>query len=446
MSDIPWQCHVYFIVPHPTQSAILMQPGDSGWTLPHLLRSERIWPPMVAPIFQALRDTLALDAAILRCAYSQRDTDTNSQDVIYVLDSSTTDPLAGMQWIAQESIEDLPLATAKHREIIDQYFAEKANKPALRVAWAEPGWFAQAVAWCRSHLGDDQLPIEQIKIWGISCLLKMRPPQGDVYFKVSAAWDLSANEATLMDSLAALYPDHIPAPIAIDQERRWMLLSDFGKPLRGNNDPRVWERSLRAFAQIQIDSVDRVDELLRLGCLDRRLEILALQIEPLLADTPIVTGIEAAELEQVQRLVPTLKMLCTQLAAYRVPQTLVHGDFHPGNIAGESCLFFDWTDGCISHPFMDLTTVFEEARTSSMSAEALNQLRDQYLDVWTRYEPLDRLIEACAVAETLGCLHQAVSYRSIINNLEPGLRHEFSGAVGQWLIAMLHTDALKGYL
>src|SRR5256885_470551 len=109
MTDAPWQCRISFILPHPSDPAILMQSGESGWTLPHIRRDERIWPPMVAPVIEAARKDLALDAVILRCATSQRDEATKSQDVIYVLDPMIPNALLNARWIAHESITDLPL-------------------------------------------------------------------------------------------------------------------------------------------------------------------------------------------------------------------------------------------------------------------------------------------------------------------------------------------------
>ncbi|MBI1880332.1 MAG: phosphotransferase [Chloroflexi bacterium] len=55
-------------------------------------------------------------------------------------------------------------------------------------------------------------------------------------------------------------------------------------------------------------------------------------------------------------MIPHLKARCDQLAGYSVPQTLVHGDLHTGNVAlvEGKLLFFDWTDACVTHPFFDV--------------------------------------------------------------------------------------------
>ena len=43
------------------------------------------------------------------------------------------------------------------------------------------------------------------------------------------------------------------------------------------------------------------------------------------------------------------------VAACGVPDTLVHGDFHPGNVAGrpDDYVILDWGDSFVGHPLLD---------------------------------------------------------------------------------------------
>jgi aminoglycoside phosphotransferase (APT) family kinase protein len=127
------------------------------------------------------------------------------------------------------------------------------------------------------------------------------------------------------------------------------------------------------------------------------------------------------------------------LAQYRVPQTLVHGDLHAKNIAVRNgrYLFFDWTDGCVSHPFFDLVVMLRHAAVLPDASAAVPRLRDAYLALWTDYEPMPRLRQAWALAAPLGALHQAVSYQHIVASLEPAARHELDWGVSLWVRQML---------
>jgi len=117
-------------------------------------------------------------------------------------------------------------------------------------------------------------PVEQIKTWGISCVLRAGATVGDVYLKAASTRALFADEPALTAALAALYPAHVPLPLAIDHARGWMLLADFGPTLAaavGRDDPAVRAGGLGAFGQLQRASAGSVGAFLTLGCQDRRM-------------------------------------------------------------------------------------------------------------------------------------------------------------------------------
>jgi aminoglycoside phosphotransferase (APT) family kinase protein len=214
-----------------------------------------------------------------------------------------------------------------------------------------------------------------------------------------------------------------------------MLLADFGPPLSGNRELPVWEEAVRLFAQIQVDAAARVDDLVAIGCLDRRLSTLPAQVAALADDAEALVDLTVAERDQLRALAPRVGGLCDALADHGVPPSLVHGDLHPGNIAvqGERLIYFDWTDGCVAHPFFDLITVLDGAdRLPEPPAEVRARLRDAYLAPWTAYAPAERLIAAYTLAMPLAALHQAVSYRHIVNGVEAAARAEWHG-VAYWV-------------
>jgi hypothetical protein len=73
---------------------------------------------------------------------------------------------------------------------------------------------------------------------------------------------LFVNEAVLTRELAGLFPDHAPAPLAVDAERRWMALPDFGAELGWDAPVEVREDMLRTFARLQVRAAPQVDRLL----------------------------------------------------------------------------------------------------------------------------------------------------------------------------------------
>jgi hypothetical protein len=138
-----------------------------------------------------------------------------------------------------------------------------------------------------------------------------------------------------------------------------MLLRDIGLESRDVSDVAPYEAVIRIWGEVQRSSAASVERLFAAGCLDRRLDVLIEQIDPLLNDPETHASLAPEEITHLRRLAPYIKACCQKLAGYGIPATLVHGDLHWGNIAikDENAIFFDWTDGCVCHPFIDLATL-----------------------------------------------------------------------------------------
>ena len=74
------------------------------------------------------------------------------------------------------------------------------------------------------------------------------------------------------------------------------------------------------------------------------------------------------ELRTLDALVASLPDRAASLDACGIPETLVHGDFHPGNWRwdGRSLVLLDWGDTGVGHPMLDISSfqqhVPDEAR------------------------------------------------------------------------------------
>jgi Ser/Thr protein kinase RdoA (MazF antagonist) len=197
----------------------------------------------------------------------------------------------------------------------------------------------------------------------------------------------------------------------------------------------VRERILGEYARLQRDTASRTADLLRIGCHDRRLPVLSEQIASLLAfaDTrPDLTDEEKAHLHAI---VPRLQEQIVELLASPLPATIAHGDLHIGNVAVRpdgTPVFFDWTDACITHPFLDMITIFQQ------TDEALKaRLRNAYLAEWSGYDTPERLRTTFALAAPLSALHQAVSYQGILQYGPPETAKELGESLPYWLRCVL---------
>jgi aminoglycoside phosphotransferase (APT) family kinase protein len=152
----------------------------------------------------------------------------------------------------------------------------------------------------------------------------------------------------------------------------------------------------------------------------------------------MATWLSAEEAAELRTAVPRLTAICQELAAHPVPPSLVHGDLHLFNVAGGpgGYLFFDWTDACVAHPFVDTLTLLVD-EDEELDDAVRDRLRDAYLSEWTAFEPAERLQRAWRLAAPLGALHHAISYRSVVGGLEPPIDSHMARSTAHWLRKVL---------
>lgn len=433
------------IIPHPFKLSIFLCPTSGGneWALPTYMPEDGFF-PVVGPLNNGLKESLGLDVITLRCLNVEIDREVKrSLDAVYCMENRSPDwtPSGLARWVNREELAGLQLTIDGQRPTIEDWFSdmERGTIPPRRAPWAVRGWYDAATQWMRDQLAlysiEMEGPPEQIKQWGISCILKARTSSGDYYLK--AANSLFAREPVITEALSRLYPGQVPNPLAmlVEPEQGWMLLRDFGgHDLREATASELAE-PLRAHARMQIGCIEQVDGLLASGFADRRLSVLAAQARDLLADPASLGGLTDEEAGKLKAALPQIERMCLQLESYGIPQTMVHGDFHAGNIISREGkhLVFDWTDACIAHPFLDLVTITDNDDSGSMTEDERNRLLNAYLGEWIAYASMSTLLEAARLARVLGALHQAISYKQIIASLEDAARWDFGWAIAQWL-------------
>jgi hypothetical protein len=439
------QSYIYAILPHPTETKILMLSEGDSYFLPHVCLNKTIDYTDFITVKSEIESELGFSVNILYYASQDGDKSQRQSYYIYVLERDTSvATLKAGDWIDLKTLGNLTLKLPEHKSVIETYLREieSGEIPELRPPWAREGWLKSVSQWIDQQLLELNYqrlsPIECIKSWGISCVLRVNTSGGNLYLKQASTLPLFCNEPVVTAELANLFPGHIPNILSIDTQRHWMLLADFGEPIGRDAPIKLQKDIYRLFAQIQIKSVQHIDNLLSVGCLDRRLHWLATQIDILLNDEIVLSQLQAEEIKQLQTFAPYLQNLCSQLDSYQIPQTLVHGDLHLGNVASyqNKYIFFDWTDSCISHPFFDMFALFYSRQTRTFSSD-IKDLQEEYLAQWTDHEPMSRLLEAWTLAKPLCALHHAVSYQHIVACLEPRAKQELNSALLYFLQELL---------
>jgi Ser/Thr protein kinase RdoA (MazF antagonist) len=146
--------------------------------------------------------------------------------------------------------------------------------------------------------------------------------------------------------------------------------------------------ALRTIAEIHRAWSGRADELLALGAQDRR--------------------VEAPELDAL-------------------PDTLVHGDFHPGNavVDGDRAVIFDWSDACVANPLFDLHLYLSDVADE----RERDELVEAYASGWNGEVEADTLRELLPPAAPFSRRHQAESYRAIDAACAPDERWWFAAVL-----------------
>lgn len=442
----------YAIIPHPNNPQILLLPTENGWTIPlYLLESS--WTPYVAYIDDAVHDALHFNAVVRYTPHVQIEKidDKRQVSAVYVLIPPPDDWTLpdDATWATLDQYRALPIADEWQKPHVEAYFAEEQSGsiPDLRPPWGRKGWYNTLVAWVEAQLAEQNTqltgPLKQLKQWDISSVLKASTDRGDIFVKAIPA--LFAAEPRITLGLSTYFPGVVPTPIATYEtptEGR-LIMRDFGGTLlwTPDTDPALMEEALRIFARMQITFVDRHDDLRAIGCGDRRIEHIATQLREILADQNIQDRLEIEEIARLNAIIPNVEQAVDRLLAMPIPQTLLHGDFHTGNIATTptGIVIFDWTDACICHPFFDLTTVLENDY-EPITPELRETYLTAYLDEWQAagYGTTETLRETADLALKLAPLYHAVSYWQIGKIAGQAMKAELGGAFPEFLRMILN--------
>ena len=159
--------------------------------------------------------------------------------------------------------------------------------------------------------------------------------------------------------------------------------------------------------------IDRADDLLRLGLPDRPLHLLPADIEQLVTDR--LPHFTHADPRTLTGLVDDLDRRCRAVTDCGVPETLTHGDFHPGNICGSSphYVIIDWGDSCLSDPLSDAL-----AFTRPLPPDDQTLPSGWFADAWKRTVPGCEPERAADLLPPMLPLIAAVTYAGFCQHIE----------------------------
>ncbi|MGA7730390.1 MAG: hypothetical protein WCD37_03850 [Chloroflexia bacterium] len=440
MPNLTWHYHV--LLPDAAFRRLLVLRDGDHWTLPGFVMHKRRYWQEVDHVNAAMRDLLGAQVSTLSCLYTRSDPQDGEANLghvhrLYALENHDPrwSPPVGARWIDRADLDGLALRQPQHRPWIEQWFDEAEGAPLspLRKDWMRPGWHKQAVEWATEQL--DKLGIAhegdfvQLRAWERSYLARVPTREGYIYFK--ALPPMFGHEIPLLLMFDGRFPGNFPALPAADLERRFMLMRDFGGARLDTVDNlERWKEALGTLASIQASLSRNVEELLILGCPDRRLDRVSASMRPFLAGAESHlsmghTPFTEDELARLRALIPRLEDGLAMLGEYGIPPSLDHGDMWPQNIIdrGDGFLYFDWSDSTVSHPFFSVFYLFGHTDVRLPGGpDAYARLRDAYLEPWHVYASMERLRAAFDLSMQLAPLHLVLNYHLTIL---PGLERKW---------------------
>lgn len=324
--------------------------------------------------------------------------------------------------------------------------------------WSTPQWRTEATAWADERLAEHGLErtgaVEQPHLRSWATVLRIPTSGGPVWLKAPGAG--TAFEVPLYPLLLAAAPDQVLHPLAIDPDRRWLLLRDGGTPLgelvKGPALIDALADALPGYARLQRRLATHADDLLAIGLPDLRPTSMADRYADCLADVADYVAHrgdpgQAATVARLRELDLTVRQWADELAASAVPPSLDHNDLHPwnllcpdGNVA--QARTYDWGDSVVGHPFASLMVVLGWLTNSDGeglapdSAEVL-RVRDAYLAEFADLAPQSALVRDVDLAARSAKLGRALSWIGVLHASGEPITGELAEAPLYWLSTLL---------
>ncbi|HEY3010431.1 MAG TPA: aminoglycoside phosphotransferase family protein [Micromonosporaceae bacterium] len=307
-----------------------------------------------------------------------------------------------------------------------------------RAPYAEAGGPWATLAWAEHALdraGRGQiLAAVQVRTWNLSAIWRLDTASGTIWLKQVPMF--FAHEATVLGWVARRPPGaglaaSVPPLIAADDGR--MLLAHVpGADLYGAG-VEVRHAIARDMHRVQLAAAERVDALVGDGVPDRRTTPLAATLAAVVADY-------GGGDPRLGALVDGLDERLAAVATAGLPDTLVHGDLHPGNVRGDADrrVLIDWGDSFVGHPGFDILRL-----TEGVDRDDADGLLEAWAARWRTAVPGSDPRAAVDLLRPVAALRNAAVYAHFLANIEPAERPYHKSDVPAWLAAATTTTTTQ---
>ncbi len=319
----------------------------------------------------------------------------------------------GMNWFPVHHTISHLLKSNKQRVLESSY-----SKCANRMVEEDPlqDWVTTVIR----PLGMELKDFEQLNGCETFSLIRFETTQHPVWFKAVGKPNL--HEFSITVGLAELFPEYLPSLLATQPACHGWLMADAGRPpLNEVEDPSAWKEAATTLASLQIASIDSIDDLLKAGCKDLRADMLLELVDQFFEvmgdlmqqQTKVPPAILSRH--ELSDLAATLRNALHWLRSVRIPDALGHCDFNPGNILvdSEHCVFIDWAEAHVSHPFLTLEYLISHIRNDYPALTRFEgAIRSSYAHRWQSVSLSGHVSEAFLFSPLVAVFAYAVAGNS----------------------------------
>jgi len=301
----------------------------------------------------------------------------------------------------------------------------------LRTPWARLESLNEMLTWASDTLAAAGRPMtgaaEQQRTWNLSGLFRLPTGPGPVWLKATPRF--ATDEASVIAAFARVDPALVPPVIGAGPRR--VLLEHLPGEDCWDASPRIITSAVGRLVAAQAALAGQPAPAGRAALADRAAPAgPPAGLPPGLPDrrTPVITGQIAALLDAAAG----GELSAAEVAAARgllsrfplldecgLPDTIVHGDFHPGNWRsdGGPPAVVDWADAHLGNPVLDGLRARDFLPAGKRPAAART-----WIEAWAARVPGCEPARALAIAEPLAHLSYAVRYQEFLDGIEPSER------------------------
>jgi len=362
------------------------------------------WWQEAGDLVAALRERYGLDTVVLRLVSASTTEFQPGADVAYAVELLGDLPPG----LSLEPCEELDLGS---------------EEDPLRMPWARLGGVAADVEWADRELARLNRrrtgPPAQVRSWNLSLLLRLPTDHGVVWLKHVPPF--LRHEGEIMELVRA-ESAAVPTIFAADRGQGRLLLDDVAGQDMYNVDSELAIRMVESHVRLQAGMTGRRGAILATGAPDWGAAALLHEVTNLLAPEGMVDGLD--------QFASRLPAMLEALYSCGLGDTLIHGDFFPGNFRfdGRRLVLLDWGDSGWGHPLLDMTAFLERIRP-----EQVSRVRDTWIQAWNEAYPGADVSRAADLIRPIGAVRQAVIYRRFLDGIEASERVYHRADVPRWL-------------